>query len=80
MGNGRPSSVDLHGVRHCDVYKAIESFLLKNDWALPFEVITGKSIDMQREVFAALEELGLEGSVRSDYNWGVMTVTDLQRR
>jgi hypothetical protein len=78
MGSGKLSSIDLHGVRHRDVYKAIESFLMKNDWAMPFEIITGKSADMQKEAVEALRELGLAGSVRDSHNWGVMVVTDVR--
>jgi hypothetical protein len=76
MGSGKISSIDLHGVRHRDVYKAIESFLMKNDWTLPFEIITGNSADMRKEVVEVLRELGLAGSVKDNHNWGVMVVTD----
>jgi len=49
--------VDLHGVRHRDVYAVLEKLCVAGD--LPFIVITGKSATMKTVVENAVAAFGL---------------------
>jgi len=48
--------LDLHGVRHQDVQKEVDSFLWKNHDNLPVIIITGNSNDMKKEVINVLSD------------------------
>ena len=45
--------LDLHGVRHQDVERLVENFVLLNE--LPLKIITGNSDEMRRLVINVLE-------------------------
>ena len=45
--------LDLHGVRHQDVERLVENFVLLNE--LPLKIITGNSDEMRRLVVNVLE-------------------------
>ena len=45
--------LDLHGVRHEDVERLVENFVLLNE--LPLKIITGNSDEMRRLVVNVLE-------------------------
>ena len=45
--------LDLHGVRHEDVERLVENFVLLNE--LPLKIITGNSDEMRRLVINVLE-------------------------
>ena len=49
--------IDLHGVRHRDVYKFLEQHYLTGD--VPFVVITGKSNTMKKIVIQVAATFGL---------------------
>jgi len=49
--------VDLHGVRHKDVYGILEELFVADD--IPFVVITGKSETMKNVVKAIATTFGL---------------------
>ena len=49
--------IDLHGVRHKDVYYAIEKHCTRGD--IPFVVVTGKSETMKKIVIQIVETFGL---------------------
>jgi len=49
--------VDLHGVRHKDVYYAIEKYCTNGD--IPFVVVTGKSETMKKIVNQIVATFGL---------------------
>lgn len=56
--------LDLHGVKHIDVSKELDSFLfkvLKSEF-LQIEIITGKSSEMKKIVKECLVDYGLECS------------------
>lgn len=56
------SHLDLHGVRHAEVETLLERRLLgRQEVPLPFVIVTGNSVVMQRKV---LEFLKLHG-----FNW-----------
>ncbi len=50
--------IDLHGVRHKDVYYALEKPCTNGD--LPFTVITGNSDTMKKIVVQIVKTFGLE--------------------
>ena len=50
--------VDLHGVRHRDVYKILEDCCMNGE--IPLEVITGKSNTMKKIVVTIAETFGLQ--------------------
>ena len=50
--------IDLHGVRHRDVYKILEKHYMNGD--VPFEVITGKSPTMKKIVVQIALAFGLK--------------------
>ena len=49
--------IDLHGVRHRDVYKLLEKYYMAGD--VPFVVITGKSNTMKKIVIQVAATFGL---------------------
>ena len=46
--------IDLHGIRHEDVEKLLEDFILLNE--PPFRIITGNSIRMKEIVVEVLDK------------------------
>lgn len=50
--------VDLHGMKHAEVYDYIENYILMNQYNLPIRIITGKSSKMQKLVREALDAHG----------------------
>ena len=50
--------IDLHGVRHRDVYKLLEKYYMAGD--VPFVVITGKSNTMKKIVVTIAGTFGLQ--------------------
>ena len=51
------NKVDLHGTKHKEVLDVLLECI--NEWETPFIVITGKSIEMKREVARAVEQFGM---------------------
>ena len=49
--------IDLHGVRHRDVYKLLEKLHIEGD--VPFVVITGRSSMMKKIVVQIAHSFGL---------------------
>ena len=49
--------IDLHGVRHRDVYKLLEKLHIDGD--VPFVVITGRSSTMKKIVVQIARSFGL---------------------
>ena len=47
------STLDLHGIKHEDVDRLVENFVLLNE--LPLNIITGNSDEMRRLVINVLE-------------------------
>jgi len=52
--------LDLHGVKHEEVEKLLEDFILLNE--PPFRIITGNSIRMKEIVTEVLDKHGFEHS------------------
>ena len=63
-------TLDLHGVRHEDVERLLENFILLNE--APLQVITGNSTYMQSklEIFCSKHHINYERWA----NWGEYTI------
>ncbi len=68
------TTIDLHGVKHADVEKIIENFLLLND--MPVRIITGNSSIMKSLVKVVLERHDFKCQYESDWNLGSLIITD----
>jgi len=62
-------TLDLHGVRHDDVERLVENFVLLND--PPLKIITGNSDRMSNIVIVKLSELRI-GWER--FTWGQINI------
>ena len=72
---GKDNKLDLHGVRHHDVERLVENFVLLNE--PPLEIICGNSDRMVNIVQNKLSEIQHEhfnGMVIDSYTWGVIKV------
>ena len=49
--------IDLHGIRHKDVYHVLEKHCVDEDF--PFVVVTGKSTTMKKIVVQVVKTFGL---------------------
>lgn len=65
------NKLDLHGIRHGDVDRMVENFILVNQGELPLEIICGNSGKMIQLVHAVTNRLGLETHM---YRYGIVTV------
>ena len=61
--------LDLHGIRHDDVERLVENFVLLNE--PPLTIITGNSDRMNNIVLTALNKYGI-GWER--FNWGEIKI------
>ncbi len=71
----KKNELDLHGVRHDDVGRLVENFVLLNE--LPLTIICGNSEKMINIVQYKLSEIQqehLNGMVIDSYSWGVIKV------
>jgi len=67
--------LDLHGVRHHDVERLVENFVLLNE--VPLEIICGNSDRMQDLVEFKLSELQhkhLRNIIIDRWDWGVFRI------
>ena len=62
-------TLDLHGVRHHEVDRLVENFILLNSEDYPIKVITGKSIKMNN--------LALEVIQRHKFGWHYNTLYEI---
>ena len=65
------SELDLHGVKHHDVYIKVENFVLLNK--TPMNIITGRSDKMKDLVVNVLSKYSFQYYIRS-HNAGMITV------
>jgi len=65
------TKLDLHGIRHGDVDKLVENFLLMNQGKFPLEIICGNSMKMINLVNAVTDRLELETHM---YRYGTIIV------
>ena len=64
--------LDLHGVRHSEVDRLVENFVLLNN--PPLEIITGNSDKMKKLVIATLIQHGFNYQEGDYYNRGYINV------
>lgn len=65
------NKLDLHGVRHGEVDRMVENFILVNQGEFPLEIICGNSGKMIQLVHSVTDRLGLETHM---YRYGIVTV------
>lgn len=65
-------TLDLHGVRHKDVDRAVENFVLLEE--LPVRIITGNSFVMRSLVLQVLERHEFHWDYESHWNLGSIIV------
>lgn len=58
--------LDLHGVRHIDVYWTVKRFIEDNYHELDRKIITGNSREMKRLVYEVLNDYHLEPFLEND--------------
>ena len=61
------SALDLHGIRHDQVARPVENFVLLNQDQIPLEIICGNSQRMIDLVISVLDRIGCENYERIDY-------------
>ena len=61
------SVLDLHGIKHGQVDRIVENFVLLNQDQIPLEIICGNSQRMIDLVLLVLERIGCENFERIDY-------------
>lgn len=66
-------TLDLHGVRHHEVDRLVENFVLLSQ--LPVRVITGSSLSMRTITTGVLDRHGLRWEYESHWNLGSIVVT-----
>lgn len=67
-------TLDLHGVRHANVDRIVENFVIIND--LPIKIITGNSPQMRSIVFAVLSRHSFRWDYENHWNLGSIIVTN----
>jgi hypothetical protein len=68
-------TLDLHGIRHHQVIRKVEEFVLCND--VPLRIITGNSLIMRSLVREVLDGHGLCGEPESDWNLGSLIIREV---
>lgn len=66
--------LDLHGVKHADVHKIVEDYVLENQTGCPLKIITGNSDKMKDLVKSALHLHGFNYHEGDYYNRGYIDV------
>ena len=61
------SVLDLHGIKHDQVDRAVENFVLLNQDLIPLEIICGNSQRMIDLVISVLKRIGCEYFERVGY-------------
>lgn len=67
-------TLDLHGVKHADVSKKVEDFVLLSN--IPCRVVTGNSVTMKSLVQEVLAKHQMKCEPENDYNLGSLIVTE----
>ena len=66
--------LDLHGVKHHEVYVLVEDFILQNQGQLPLRIITGNSNKMKSFVINAIQKHNFNYLDGDFYNRGYILV------
>ena len=67
------NKLDLHGVKHEDVFRLIENFILMNQKAMPLTIICGNSIKMVQIAEEAIKHVGCK---TFSPNYGTIVIRD----
>lgn len=67
------NKLDLHGVRHEDVVRIVENFILMNQSKMPLTIICGNSNKMIELVQAAIKHVGCKTYTPS---YGTIVIRD----
>ena len=66
--------LDLHGLKHSEVYVLAEDFILNNQASLPLKIITGNSDNMKSIVIEVIKKHNFNYSDGDYYNRGYILV------
>jgi len=66
--------LDLHGLKHTEVYQLVENYVLINQLNCPLKIITGNSDKMKSIVTDVLKTHGFKYSAGDYYNRGYIDV------
>ena len=66
--------LDLHGIKHADVAKIVEDYLLKNQDECPLKIITGNSEKMKQIVIDVIRSYEFNYLDGDFYNRGYISV------
>ena len=68
------NALDLHGIKHSEVYIMVEDFILQHQDHLPLKIITGNSKKMKTIVIDAIQQHRFNYSEGDYYNRGYILV------
>lgn len=66
--------LDLHGVRHQEVDRVVENFVLLNSEDCPLKVITGKSVKMNNLALDVIQRHGFGWHYNTLHEYGAIIV------
>ena len=66
--------LDLHGVKHIDVIRLVEDYILQYSDYIPLKIITGNSDEMKKLVINTLLQHGFKYQEGDYYNRGYINV------
>ena len=67
----RNNQLDLHGMKHEDVDRNVENFILLNQDIFPLNIICGNSSKMLQLVNDTIDRLGCD---HTSYRYGIITI------
>jgi hypothetical protein len=68
------NKLDLHGVRHSEVDRLVENFILMNQGELPLTIVCGNSGKMIDLVNAVVRRINVKSTM---LQYGTIRITDL---
>ena len=69
-------TIDLHGMKHNEVFIVVEDFVLNNQNQFPLKIITGNSHKMKSIVINVLKKHNFNYSIGDYYNLGYIDVSN----
>lgn len=67
-------ALDLHTIKHADVPRLVEDYVLANQNSLPLRIITGDSDKMKKLVIERLKTHGFKYQIGDKFNKGYIIV------
>ena len=68
------NELDLHGIRHKDVDRLVENFILLNSEDCPIKIITGKSLKMNNLTIDVINRHEFGWHYNTMYEYGAIVV------